>query len=263
MSSYASSDAQHDRLGSGLTAAVVLHLAAAAVIVGVAFFSHALHGPRWGESSQQAGAIQASLVSAIPLPPKALPVEKSVLAADDVSKVAAPQPTVATQPPPRPEDVLIKGRTPDKAVPKAATVTPPKHPQPIPDTNKAATGSAATQLPQSITQTKNGTATVTVQDRVFGTRYAYYLRLVGQIVNQNYNPSEADARSSQGKSVKLLFDIERDGSVTNLHLESRSGSPTLDTAALRAIQRIDSGFGPLPAGDHITIEYQFDYKQPF
>jgi periplasmic protein TonB len=261
MSTYANtSDSQpFDRLGRGLTWAIALHIGAAAVIAGWALVNH-IHGPHWGESVQQTGAIQASMVSAIPLPPKAAPIDKNVLASDNVTPVPAPQPKEATQPPPKPDDVLIKGKTPDKAAPKPTVAIPVKHPQPVPDTTKAASGDAATQLPQSVSQVKNGTATVTVQDRVFGTRYAYYLRLVGQLVNQNYNPNEADPRSSQGKSVSVLFDIERDGTVSGLHIETRSGSSTLDTAAMRAIQRIET-FGPLPAGDHITIEYKFDYHQ--
>jgi protein TonB len=32
----------------------------------------------------------------------------------------------------------------------------------------------------------------------------------------------------------------------------------LDAAVMRAIQRIDT-FGPLPAGDHMPIEFQFNY----
>jgi protein TonB len=193
------------------------------------------------------------MVSAIPLPPKAPPVDKSVLAADDTEKVPAPQPKVTTQPPPKPDDVLIKGKTPEKAVPKPTTVEAPKHPQPVPDTSKANSGAAATQLPQSITQLKNGTATVTVEDRVFGNRYGYYLRLVGQLVNQNYNPP----LNSQGKSVTVVFDIERDGTVANLRTEKASGFSALDSAASRAVESVES-FGPLPAGDHITIEYKFD-----
>ena len=261
MATYAntSDPQQFDRFGRGLTWAIALHIAAGAAIAGWAILSH-IHGPHWGESVQQTGSIQASMVSAIPLPPKAAPVEKNVLASANVTPVPAPQPKESTQPTPRPDDVLIKGKTPDKAVPKPTVVEAPKHPQPTPVTPKAASGDAATQLPQSVTQMKNGTASVTVQDRVFGTRYAYYLRLVGQLVNQNYNPNEADGRASQGKSVTLLFDIERDGTVSGLHIETRSGSPTLDTAAMRAIQRIET-FGPLPAGDHITIEYKFDYHQ--
>lgn len=239
---------------------MLLHITLVAVVAGAVLFQH-LHNPHWGENASQTGSIEASMVSAIPLPPKALPVKDSVLTSEDVSKVPAAQPKDATQPPPKPTDVLIKGKTVEKAIPKATTVTPPKHPQPTPDTRKANSGDAATQLPQSISQLKNGTATITVEDRIFGARYAYYLTIVGQKVAQNYYTQEIDPRTSQGKSATLVFDIERDGSVANLRMESRSGSSSLDRAAIRAIQRIES-FGPLPSGDHITIEDKFDYHQP-
>jgi protein TonB len=262
MSTYSNtSDQDFDRLGRGFTIAVSLHFAAAALIAGWAFISH-IHGPKWGDNVQQTGSIQASMVSSIPLSPKAAPVDKNVLASDNVTPVPAPQPKETTQPPPRPDDVLIKGKTPEKAAPKATAINAPKHPQPTPVTPKAASGDAATQLPQSITQLKNGTATVTVEDRTFGQRYSYYLRVVSQLVNQNYNPNEADPRASQGHSVVLRFYIQNDGSVSDLHIETRSGSPTLDQAAMRAIQRVDS-FGPLPAGsgNQIPIEFKFDYHQ--
>jgi protein TonB len=246
-----------DNFSRGLTAAVVLHLVIGAGIAGYALLGH-IHGPRFGDNAQQAGSIEASMVSSIPLPRKADPVKDSVLTSEDTSKVPAPTPKVATQPPPRPEDILVKGKTPEKAVPKVTTVTPPKHPQPTPDTAKANSGDAATQLPQSIVQTKNGTATVTVQDKVFGTRYSYYLQVISRIINENLNPNEADPRASLGKSAIVHFEIERDGTIENLSIKTRSGSPTLDAAVMRAIQRIDT-FGPLPAGDHMPIEFQYNY----
>ncbi len=263
MSTYANTRESQpfDRLGRGLTWAIALHATAAAALAGWAIASH-VHGPKWGDNVQQTGSIQASMVSAIPLPPKAAPVDKNVLASDNVTPVPAPQPKETTQPPPRPDDILLKGKTPDKAVPKPAEVIAPKHPQPTPVTPKAASGDAATQLPQSITQLKNGTATVTVEDKTFGQRYSYYLRVVSQLVNQNYNPNEADPRASQGHSVVLRFYIQADGTVSDLHIETRSGSSSLDQAAMRAIQRVDS-FGPLPPGSssQLPIEFKFDYHQ--
>ncbi len=98
-----------------------------------------------------------------------------------------------------------------------------------------------------------------MQNRSFGNRYAYYVEAVGRVIAQNYFTQEVDPRTSEGKSVSVLFDIQRDGSITNIRIEQHSGSPTLDTAAVRALQRIDT-FGPLPEGDHITIEDKFDYK---
>jgi protein TonB len=247
-------------LGGGFAGAVVLHIAIVAALIGVAYL-HPSHKNPWGDNAASIGAIEASMVSSIPLPPKAPPVEHSVLTSENVTKAPEPPPKEKTAPPPKPTDVLVK----EKEIPKNAkvapkeTLAPPKHPQPVPETPKAATGDAATQLPQSISHVKDGTATVTVQNRAFGNRYAYYLRIVGSKVTENYYLQEPDPVASRGKSVTILFDIQRDGSPANLRIETRSGSPSLDSAALRAIQRIDT-FGDLPEGDHITIEYKFDYR---
>lgn len=250
-----------DRFRSGVTRAILLHLLAAAIILAIAWYSPQ-HHQTWGENASSVGAIQASMVSAIPLPSKVAPVKNSVLASDNVTPVPKPPPKEATIAPPKPTDILIKAKPLEKAkVAPITTPTPPKHPQPTPPTPKAASGEAATQLPESITQLKNGTAAATVQDRTFGNRYAYYVQIVSRTVAQNWYTQEADPRASQGKRATVVFDINRDGTPVNVRLETSSGSPSLDTSALHAIQRVDS-FGPLPAGDHITVSYTFDYRQP-
>jgi len=263
MSLEATQDAMEDRFSGGMAGAIVLHVVFLGILVIAALYARG-HRRDWGESTSSVGAIQASMVNAIPLPPKARPVEKAVLASEDVTAAPAPPPKERAAPPPKPTDILIKEKTPAKPPIKTAptpTPEPPKHPQPTPPTPKAAVGDASPQLPQSVMQTKNGTATVTVQNRTFGERYQYYLRIVGSKVTQNYFAEDIDPRSSMNKSVTVLFDILRDGTVANVHIETPSGSTTLDAAARHAIGSID-GFGPLPEGaDHITIEYKFDYHQ--
>ncbi len=266
-----------DRFGGGVAGALGLHVLLAAVVIGAAYLNTGKQD-HWGENAASVGAIQASMVSALPLPSHAKPVEKQVLASEDVNEAPLPPPKATTQPPPKPTDILIKAKTPEKPAPpapvhstapakpelnaKPSEAPPTKHPQPTPESPKARTGeTTATQLPEAVSQAKNGTATATVEDRTFGARYAYYLRAVSQRVSQNWFSGEVDPRSSQGKRVMLLFDIDRDGAPQNIRLENRSGSATLDQSAMRAVQRVD-GFGPLPAGDHITIEFAFDYKQP-
>lgn len=263
MSTQAHPAPSPQKLGSGVVVAIALHAVVAIVLISLTFIGP-MHKPNWGESAASVGSIQASMVNAIPLPPKAPPVEKSVLASENVSKTPEPHPKEKTAPPPRDTDLLIKNKVETKTQPKAApreVLDPPKHPQPTPPTPKAATGDSATQLPQAINQTVNGTATATVQNRTFGNRYAYYLRIVGTTVTRNYNTQRPDPRTSQDKSVTILFDIQRDGSPANLRVETSSGSPTLDMAGKRAILEVDN-FGPLPEGDHITIEYKFDYHHP-
>jgi protein TonB len=248
------------RSTDGLLPAVLLHFAIVLALATVAFVQH-LHHPSFGESTAAVGSIQASMVAAIPLPPKAPPVEKQVLASDDTTKTPAPQPKETAVPPPRPDDVLLKAKTPEKIVPKTAPTptTAVKHPQPTPETPKANSGDAATQLPQSTVQTANGSATITVQNRTLGERYAYYIRLVGSKVQQYYNQEYPDPRSSIGKSVTVLFYIDTNGTPQNIQVQSPSGSPSLDSAGKRAVQEVDT-FGPNPANEKIPIAFKFDYQ---
>ncbi len=247
-----------DQFRRGVIGAVALHILIALTFIGIGIYLNH-RSSHWGGDASTVGSIQASMVSSIPLPEKAKPVDKSVLTPDTVSPAPVPPPKEAVQPPPRPTDIEIKAKEQPKKLGPIPTPAPPKHPQPTPPSAKAQTGESATQLPQSMTQLKNGSATLTVQNRSFGARYAYYVEAVGRVIAQNYFTQEVDPRTSEGKSVSVLFDIQRDGSITNIRIEQRSGSPTLDTAAIRALQRIDT-FGPLPEGDHITIEDKFDYK---
>lgn len=253
-----------EQFGGGIAGAVALHVALAGALVGYAVV-HRTSRDRWGEQTSSVGAIQASLVNALPLPPKAEPVEKQVLVAEDTSPAPKPPPKEAAAPPPKPTDIELKAKTPDKKPPPKTAPNPapepPKHPQPTPPSPKADTGASATQLPQSIAQLKNGTSAITVEDRTFGARYAYYIRGIQRTVTQSYYQQDIDAHSAQDRSVTLLFDVGQDGTLSNLRFATHSGSSSLDLAGMRALQRIDTGFGPLPAGagDHITVQYTFGF----
>lgn len=247
-----------EKFGGGMGLSLALHAALAAGLVGATLTGILVHD-RWGDAVSNQGSIQASLVSSIPLPQKAAPVEKNVLTPEHASEAPAPPRKEATQPPPKPTDILVKEKpTPAKVAPTPPAPAPPKHPQPTPDTTKAASGESAAQIPMAVAQVKNGTASLTVPDRVYGNRYGYYFQIIGRKVAQNYFTDTINVGASNGKSAVVVFDINRDGTVSNLRMYTRSGSPTLDSAALAAIQRIDT-FGPLPAGDKITIEYKFDF----
>jgi len=245
-------DGNSDRLGANFAGSIVLHGLIAGVILGWAFLFHT-SGHNWGENASNAGAIQATMVTSLPLPPTQRTLDTGVL----TSEAPSPAPIVTkerTEPPPAPNEVAIpeKITKPIKTADKP-TPAPPKHIQPVtPPPTKAVTGeTAGVRIAQSTLEVKNGTASVSVEDRTFGQRFAYYVK-----VAQNWYTAEADPRTSLGKSTTIIFDINREGVPSNARVETPSGSPTLDTSAMRAVQRVD-GFGPLPQGDHITVEYTF------
>ncbi len=254
-----------DEQKTSTTRDLLVSLALHALVFGSLFaFAH-LHPPAkpWGQDQATAGAIQATMVNALPLPPRQRTLENAVLPSEKPS----PAPIVAkerTEPPPKPNEVAIpKKITKPVKVAEKPTPEPPKHPQPaLPQPTKAATReTAGIRIAMATMQLKNGTASVNVEDKTFGARFAYYINVVNRKVAEQWFPQEADPRASNGKHVVLVFDIDRSGTPGQPRVTGRSGSPTLDLSATRAVQRVD-GFGPLPAGDHITVEYTFDYKLP-
>ncbi|HEY0162919.1 MAG TPA: energy transducer TonB [Edaphobacter sp.] len=250
-----------ENLRGNFFGSLVLHAVVAATIAGLAYFQH--RGQSWGENISTAGAIQATAVASIPLPPKQRELDTGVLTSEAPSPapVTTKQQTIEA---PKPDEIPIpeKKVKPVKQAPEPMPA-PPKHPQPAPpQPTKATTGeTAGIRIPQSSLQLKNGTASAMVQDRTFGSRFAYYVNIVNRTVAQNWYTQEADPRASLGKSAVVIFDIDRSGAPSNPRIATSSGSPSLDQSALRAVQRVE-GFGPLPAGDHITVEYTFHYTQP-
>jgi protein TonB len=97
----------------------------------------------------------------------------------------------------------------------------------------------------------------------FGSRYAWYVRVVNQKVSENWLKYEIDPRIQNANRVYVTFDIDRSGRPSHVQVEQSSGVPTLDTSAVRALQRIDT-FGALPgdySGSKVSVEFWFDYKR--
>ena len=126
--------------------------------------------------------------------------------------------------------------------------------------NQVQTGEAtASNLSMSSTQTKAGTISVQTSDSAFGTRYAYYVDQITRKVAEQWYTSMLDPQAA-GHRVYITFQVERDGSLTNIKIAQRSGDATLDMTALNAVRHIDT-FGPLPdaySGSHIGVTYYFD-----
>jgi protein TonB len=97
----------------------------------------------------------------------------------------------------------------------------------------------------------------------FGSRYAWYVRVVQQKVSENWLKYEVDPGVSDARRVYVTFDIMRDGHPAKVQIEQSSGVPSLDQSAVRALQRIDT-FGPLPPDyneSKVSVEFWFDYKR--
>jgi protein TonB len=274
-------DRDPDNFGKYTARSLALHLAVVASIALYAFIHAHLRRNSWGANETQ-GAIEATLVSnapAIPLP-QDLPPTPSVLATPTPSVAPAPaaeQPKAA--PKPEPDAIPIPVKQPPKPQPqkKAAQSQPPpkpqprqpldsranRYPSPVPTPRDRATyGEAAPQTRSSMSPNQGPSNPVNVKGGDFGSQFPYYVDIIRRTVARNWYQQEVQPSTAAGTKVFLNFTVSRDGSPGNIRVEAPSGSPTLDTSCLRAVQRVDT-FGPLPSGYNqgsISVEYYCEYS---
>jgi periplasmic protein TonB len=258
---------EREPFGGPIAGSLLLHLFVAAGIAAAAYFVSHIRGNEWG-NNQAAGAIQATLVSSaptIPLPQEAPPTQ-NVLATEQPSQAPA-IPEQKTVPVPQPDAIPIPLKQPEKKVPekKQAPQPAPKHAQPQPLQHRAQFGEApATQIPHSLAGNPGQNTPVNVTGGGQGFNYPYYVGIIQRKVQQGWYLQEVDPHTAGGLKVSVTFSIARDGTPSNIRISHGSGSPSLDSSALRAVQRVDS-FGPLPpgySGSNVSVEYTFSYDQP-
>lgn len=267
-----------DRIGPTLGLSAGGHVGFALLMALLAWWLGAHHGHEWGQSFNSAGAIQATLVSnapAVPIPSPQTPTE-NVLATETPSPAPAPPtPTAKATPPPDAVPIPEKIKPPEKAPPKTEAAPPqPKpvaqappierpltHPIPIPKTeNRANFGEAAPANIPRQNPVNSGNSAVNVAGD-FGSRFGWYVDIIKRKAQQNWYKAEVDPRTAGGAKVYVTFNIARDGTPSQVRIEKSSGSPSLDSSALRALQRVDT-FGPLPAGysgRELNVEYYFEF----
>ena len=273
-------DRDPDNFGKFTARSLALHLSIVASIAAYAFIHAHIRHNSWGENSTQ-GAIEATLVSnapAIPLP-QDLPPTPSVLATPTPSVAPAPaaeQPKAVRQP--EPNAIPIPVKQPKAEAPKKVVQNqpPPKpqprqpidsranrYPSPVQTPKDRATyGEAAPQTRSSMSVNQGPNNPVNIKGGDFGSQFPYYVDIIRRTVARNWYQQEVQPSTPAGTRVFLNFTVARDGTPSNIHIETGSGSPTLDTSCLRAVQRVDN-FGPLPAGynqSSISVEYYCEYS---
>jgi protein TonB len=259
-------DIEPDRLGGPAVGSVFLHLGIVGLIALYILIVGRFHGGIWGNNQSAPGAIQATLVSSaptLPLPSEQKPTE-NVLATQQQSPAPAPPAPQRAQPIPPPEAIPIpekqkqpkvkqqapqKQENPVKQVPKTTAQSHSKHPQSVQkQKNRAFYGEAQqSNIPRSTTSNPNGNNPVAINGGDFGSRFPWYVDIIKRKTAQNWLLQEVAPGTPAGAKVYLSFIISRDGSPSHVRVEQSSGSPSLDSSCLRAVQRVDT-YGPLPAG---------------
>lgn len=257
---------EREKLNRPMLWSVLLHIGIVGGLTLLIYIFGFFHGQEWGNNSV-ASAIQANLVSsapAIPLP-QVTPPNQNVLATETPSEAPAiPTPKTETIPPPNAIPIPVKKKIihPKKKKPHQAT---PKRVQVKPKQYRAHYGEQrATQIPHSTAQNTSEHSTVQVHGGNFASMFPYYVSLITNKVSNNWYRQEVDPSTPFGSKVTVNFVISRDGSVSEIEIYQPSGSQSLNTSGVQAIERIES-FPPLPSGyngSNITVSYTFTYSQP-
>src|SRR5436190_10350339 len=255
---------EHERWGRNLTWSLILHIAVAGSIILYAAVVPASRGEGWGAGGG-GDAIGVTLVSTVPLP--ANPVQTQNVLANESKGLSQSQPKPEVK---EPEAIPIPETNAKKKSKAESTPThqkPQPQPEPVEEANNVVPFGQGGPVsgPYGVFSAggAKGGFGVTGGGGDFGSRYAWYVRVVQQKVSENRLKYEVDPRIGEARRVYLVFDITRDGHPSHIEVEQSSGVPSLDQSAVRALQRIDT-FGPLPSdysGNKVSVEFWFDYKR--
>jgi periplasmic protein TonB len=254
----------HEQWKGPITASLFFHGTIVGLVIAygawIGFTSH-----EWGGNQNQLGnAISVSLASPSSIP---LPRDNQTdnIVANESPAVAHEEPKPKEIAPPEPKAVEIPQTTKIKPKEKQQEHVR-ERPQPVEQaTNQVHVGQGGQVHQNFTTTTTDNSISVGASSSLvggdFGNRYAYYVRTIAQILSQNWLKYEVDPHAMPNATVMVSFDISRNGQPTNVRVTESSGVPSLDTSAVRTLQRIDT-FGPLPTdyrGSSLTVESQFRY----
>jgi len=254
---------EHDNWGRNLAWSAGLHVAVAGCIVLYAVIGPGRGGGTWGAGGG-GDAMGVTLVSSVPLPASSVQTQ-NVLANESKGLTQSLPKTEEKEP----EAIPIPDKN-AKTKPKPRISESRQKPQPQPEKEEASNvvpfgegGPVSGPYGTFNAGGAKGGFGFTGGGGDFGSRYAWYVRVVQQKVSENWLKYEVDPRISEAQRVYVTFDIKRDGHPANVQVEQSSGVPSLDQSAVRALQRIDT-FGPLPSGysgSKVSVEFWFDYKR--
>jgi protein TonB len=253
---------EHERWGRNLAWSAAFHAAFTLAVVLYAWIASGGHGSNWGAGGG-GSAMGVTLVSNVPLP--ANPVETKNVLATESKGLSQSKPQAKVE---EPQAVPIPEKNAKKKPIPQPTATERK-PQPHPEEEASNVVPYGEGGPVSgpysmfsVSSAKGGFG-FNGGGGDFGSRYAWYVRVVNQKVSENWMKYEIDPRIQSANRVYLTFDIDRSGHPSHIEVEQSSGVPSLDISARRALERIDT-FGPLPAdysGSKVSVEFWFDYKK--
>jgi TonB family protein len=269
---------RREGLRGSLVASVLFHIALGIFLVGYPLL-HFRHVMGWG--TNEGSAIRVNVVSTlpgIPLPHPPLETRSTVVVQNPGLYEAEPQPRL--QPPPNAVE-LPKFKNLAKLIPPVRVKQPSRLAlEPLRQVliNKRIQKQPLVRPPNAIPTGVAGSPTMNYGQKIavanttgqlvfnagnFGSQYGWYVQSVRDRISQNWLLSLIDPSILQARRVYVEFDIEREGTVTGLHVTQSSGYPEIDRSAERAVLA-SNPFPGLPQtyhGNTVHVIFYFDYHR--
>lgn len=238
-----------ESLRKPMIGSVILHIGVFALVPLYAWYQAKYTAHFGSDAPIGGGSVGLDVSKTIPIPrPRG---EINPLANDTESQVPRPD-----KPQPKQKVVeeekdavpLLKSKKQQKKLARQDDdVRPPEryHPQPV-KPNQVTSSEGQRLITNMMAKPGSGGVGANMNSAL-GNQFGWYLDLVKQRIAQKWDTSEVDGRLQTAEPVIVDFDIQRDGSVSNLRIVQRSGVPTLEYSAQRAIQAA-APFPALPGG---------------
>src|SRR5262245_6687594 len=263
-----------EQLKGPITMSVLLHAGLLVfLVIGPVVFPFQ-GSEQWGMSGVEGEGMKVKMVGNVGIALPSPEVTKEDVPANDSKGFYKWEPAAPPPPPEKAEpipDMSAKTKV-TKAPPKPAPPAPPAPPKKAtkaepPDTTPSnavpygAGGKPALGYGQFSTQ--GGELGFGFGDGAFGDKYSWYVQAMVRKISQNWLKGLVDSSVTRAPKVFMTFDIQRDGSITNVEMKQSSGIPTLDRSAQRALlatNRLD----PLPkeyVGSTVKVTFYFEYMK--
>ena len=250
-----------ESLRGPLLASIAIHAVLSALMLtyGLVRFD----GNNWGNPWEKGSSARVRAVSSLPGVPLPTPLQVTPNTVANESPGLYKTEPVIPLPPEHAEEIPkfkdeVKPQEPKRINTRIQKqqLTPPPNAIPY-----GANGQPALSYSQA--QTAAGEAGISFGQGDFGTRYGWYVAAVRSRVSGNWLLSTISPTLTSAPRVYVDFNIQRDGTVSDVRLAQSSGVPDVDRSALRAVEA-SSPLGPLPSdysGGSVSVSFYFDFHR--
>jgi periplasmic protein TonB len=256
---------RRESLGPTVLLSVVLHVLLFLSAVGYAAYGKHIFGGGWGQKWGTGGATRVGVVTSLPGVPLPAPLvaNRNTLATQNLG-LHQTEPEPKPQPEPKAQEIpkfkeavkpekaerinkriqKEKPETPENAIPYGLGGKPAMNYAPV----VSAAGEGGIRLGEGGS---------------FGDRYSWYVAAVRNRISSNWLLATISPSILTAPRVYVTFEIQRDGTITNVQITQSSGVPEVDRSALRAVLA-SNPLAPLPpdySGSTVKVEFYFDFHR--